>query len=474
MAKSTLSGAHTAGIFADLTLDGPEIGTLVVIVDRARNLPNRKTMGKQDPYCAARLGKEAKKTETDKRGGQTPKWCEIYLYTHSITLTCFRDQEMRFTVHDSPDYYQLKVSIFNDDKKTELIGETWVALDQIVVPGGGTNDLWHGLNCKGRYAGDVRIELTYYDTRPKMEKEDRRQSAPVLGSRDQMTGIVGPRQPKQVTRRPLPVEPLPQTPPPASQNPSVSPQPQRWAESPDDYQHDEEPPPPPPPAHRSFPFTAPLNAGAPPNTNSSPLAQFQSNSPSNTTSSPLAQFQSNSSFQGYQPSVSPTTRKSVSPQPMPAEGLQPFGHPFSPDSYQEQITKAEAGRPIIGNNGRVIDPSDHLPVDTWAPEPEQNRRGPEPILRFRNSPQAAQTMPLAGSRPLNEARTQLVSNPLYAHNARNSSFDPSNRNYQLQYPRSSPGNIPPRGGRKEYWDDALSEQMWRIDIGSGRRRVHGP
>lgn len=74
MAKTALSGAHTAGIYADLTLDGPEIGTLVVIVDRAKNLPNRKTMGKQDPYCAARLGKEAKKTDTDKRGGQTPKW----------------------------------------------------------------------------------------------------------------------------------------------------------------------------------------------------------------------------------------------------------------------------------------------------------------------------------------------------------------------------------------------------------------
>lgn len=65
---------HTAGIYSDMTVDGPEIGTLVVIVDRAKNLPNRKTMGKQDPYCAARLGKEAKKTDTDRRGGQTPKW----------------------------------------------------------------------------------------------------------------------------------------------------------------------------------------------------------------------------------------------------------------------------------------------------------------------------------------------------------------------------------------------------------------
>lgn len=71
---ATVNGGHTAGIFADMTGDGPEIGTLVAIVDRAKNLPNRKTIGKQDPYCAARLGKEAKKTTTDIRGGQTPKW----------------------------------------------------------------------------------------------------------------------------------------------------------------------------------------------------------------------------------------------------------------------------------------------------------------------------------------------------------------------------------------------------------------
>ena len=71
---AAFGGAHTAGIFSDMTVDGPVIGTLVAIIDRARNLPNRRTMGKQDPYCAARLGKEAKKTHTDKRGGQTPRW----------------------------------------------------------------------------------------------------------------------------------------------------------------------------------------------------------------------------------------------------------------------------------------------------------------------------------------------------------------------------------------------------------------
>ena len=74
MAPMVLPGVHPAGIYVDMTVDGPEIGDLVVILDKAKNLPNRKTIGKQDPYCAARLGKEAKKTPTDKRGGQTPKW----------------------------------------------------------------------------------------------------------------------------------------------------------------------------------------------------------------------------------------------------------------------------------------------------------------------------------------------------------------------------------------------------------------
>lgn len=120
-----------------------------------------------------------------------------------------RDQELRFTVHDSPDYYQLKVSVFNDDKKTELIGETWVTLEQIVVPGGGKNDLWHNLNCKGRYAGEIRIELTYYDTRPKEEKaEERRQDTSINGFQDPgREAASGPRQPKQVKRRPLPADP---------------------------------------------------------------------------------------------------------------------------------------------------------------------------------------------------------------------------------------------------------------------------
>lgn len=81
-----------------------------------------------------------------------------------------RDQELRFVVRDSPDYYNLKLSLFNDDKKTELIGETWIDLgEKVIVRGGGRSDNWFTLNCKGKYAGEVRLELTYYDSRPKPE-----------------------------------------------------------------------------------------------------------------------------------------------------------------------------------------------------------------------------------------------------------------------------------------------------------------
>ncbi|KAI9849901.1 MAG: hypothetical protein M1837_000115 [Sclerophora amabilis] len=191
--RAGLGAMHTAGIYSDMSVDGPEIGDLVVIIDKAKNLPNRKTMGKQDPYCAARLGKEAKKTETDKRGGQTPRW----------------DQELRFTVHDSADYYQLKISVFNDDKKTDLIGETFVNLEDVIVLGGGRFDGWNNLNYRGKYAGEIRVELTYYDLRPKVEKptEIPREVALDGMQNADRDGVGGPRQLKQVKRRPLPADP---------------------------------------------------------------------------------------------------------------------------------------------------------------------------------------------------------------------------------------------------------------------------
>src|SRR5580700_2250720 len=131
--------------------------------------------------------------------------------TYSLLRNYSRDQELRFTVHDSPDYYQMKVSVFNDDKKTDLIGETWVNLQDVVVLGGGQNDLWHNLSCKGKYAGEIRIEITYYDSRPKQEKPSDKARQSITngvadGARDSMAGSRQPKVP--VKRRPLPADPV--------------------------------------------------------------------------------------------------------------------------------------------------------------------------------------------------------------------------------------------------------------------------
>ncbi|RVD81558.1 uncharacterized protein DFL_009417 [Arthrobotrys flagrans] len=192
---------HPAGIFADMATDGPLIGTLVAVVDKAKNLPNLKSIGKQDPYCVLRLGKHVKRTEPDKRGGQTPKW----------------DAELRFPVHDSGDYRHLKIVIFTDDKKTELIGECIVSLDNILdTSGGGQSDGWHQCKCRGKYAGDIRVELTFWDERP-------RETAPLQVNTRQVTAfekedylkrpekpLSGPRRPGVPARsRELPERPNP-------------------------------------------------------------------------------------------------------------------------------------------------------------------------------------------------------------------------------------------------------------------------
>ena len=81
------------------------------------------------------------------------------------------------------------------------------------MPGGGQNDLWHQLNFKGKYAGDIRIELTFYDSRPKpeaiSEKRKQREKSNSTASDITTSTTPGTRQlgPREITRRPLPPGP---------------------------------------------------------------------------------------------------------------------------------------------------------------------------------------------------------------------------------------------------------------------------
>jgi hypothetical protein len=113
------------------------------------------------------------------------------------------------------------VSIFNDDKKTDLIGETWIDLQNLIIPGGSQNDHWHPLQCRGKYAGDVRIEMTYYDTRQQDEAVivKRKEAAERVQGKTAVTGpsssgLSGPRSLEKVKRRPLPTDPSGAAPPP--------------------------------------------------------------------------------------------------------------------------------------------------------------------------------------------------------------------------------------------------------------------
>jgi hypothetical protein len=79
--------------------------------------------------------------------------------------------------------------------------------------------LWHNLNCKGKYAGEIRIEITYYDTRPKQERPEKTKQTAINGVEDSgRDSLKGPRQPKAspVKRRPLPSDPVTGAPAPAA------------------------------------------------------------------------------------------------------------------------------------------------------------------------------------------------------------------------------------------------------------------
>lgn len=187
-----------------------------------KNLPNRKKIGKQDPYAVARLGKEGKRTDTDVRGGQTPRWWAFSrnpIVEKSYSDLVCRDKELRFPVRNSPDYRTLKITVFNDDKKTDLIGECSLRLDRILVAGGGTDDGWRGLKCKDKYAGEILVELTFWDMRPTPDQMRKNEETVVYKERereerkekDAPRKVGGAREmgfkEKAVKRRPLPSDP---------------------------------------------------------------------------------------------------------------------------------------------------------------------------------------------------------------------------------------------------------------------------
>ena len=121
--------------------EGRHRGTLVCVVLKAKNLPNKRSIGKQDPYTVLQLGSEQQKTQPDKRGGQHPTWdeqlhFEIYddmedtSLGHSVTAT----GTIKGPPRKTPKI--LQVTCYADDaREPEMIGEGTVELDNTLKTG---------------------------------------------------------------------------------------------------------------------------------------------------------------------------------------------------------------------------------------------------------------------------------------------------------------------------------------------------
>ncbi|KAI0331134.1 hypothetical protein GY45DRAFT_1249490, partial [Cubamyces sp. BRFM 1775] len=133
-----------------------EIGTLVVVVLKARNLRDKHTFYKQDAYAQATLNKVTKKTQVDVKGGQHPVW----------------DEELRFPVSKrvSDETRKLEVSCWSKEPRTdECVGKGSVDISDTLKTG--EFDDWVPLQMEdGTYRGEIFLEMTYYAKTPPLQR----------------------------------------------------------------------------------------------------------------------------------------------------------------------------------------------------------------------------------------------------------------------------------------------------------------
>jgi hypothetical protein len=70
-------------------------GELVIIPIQGRDLPNRERFGKQDPFILFKLGNVAKRSTTDIRGGQRPRWKDDQVGDKELLLRVGRRSDHR-------------------------------------------------------------------------------------------------------------------------------------------------------------------------------------------------------------------------------------------------------------------------------------------------------------------------------------------------------------------------------------------
>ncbi|KAJ3514566.1 hypothetical protein NLJ89_g2306 [Agrocybe chaxingu] len=172
--------SHISAIFGTDN-DREILQSLYIIANN--HLPNKRHIGKQDPYCLVTVNGEKRRTKAIKRGGQHPEW----------------DEELRFTLFEDVDDVlartahgdgtppppppkdgkrtknikggkTMKLACYADDpREPDLIGETDVDLTEVLTKG--ETDEWFTLTNKDKFAGKVYLELTFWSNEPPPEKK---------------------------------------------------------------------------------------------------------------------------------------------------------------------------------------------------------------------------------------------------------------------------------------------------------------
>ncbi|KAF9580119.1 hypothetical protein BGW38_003364, partial [Lunasporangiospora selenospora] len=128
------------------------IGELAIVPIQGRDVPNRERFGKQNPFILFKLGNVSKRSSTDVRGGQRPRWKD-----DQITILMYES--------DAKDAKSLYVSCLDEDKqKNDLIGDCVINLAKVLEQG--EQDDWFELTYKGREAGELMLQITYFSHNP--------------------------------------------------------------------------------------------------------------------------------------------------------------------------------------------------------------------------------------------------------------------------------------------------------------------
>ncbi|KAF8896587.1 hypothetical protein BD779DRAFT_1496727 [Infundibulicybe gibba] len=124
-----------------------ELGTLIVVILKARNLNDKHSFYKQDVFAQATLNGTTKKTHVNVKGGQHPEW----------------DEEIRFSImKDASDKHRkLDVACFaKEPRSDDLLGKGQVDISETLRTG--EFDDWVNLEVNGVSRGELYLEMTYY------------------------------------------------------------------------------------------------------------------------------------------------------------------------------------------------------------------------------------------------------------------------------------------------------------------------